>query len=208
MEARFCAACGTGVPAGAQFCPQCGTKVMAPVTPPVLPPPPVDAPASRRRSAGYGPMVWVPIALIGIALLGWAVLAGLPFRGPRSPRPQKLEVVQEAPAPTAPVTTTISEIRGPVEAEEENATVENRPPGEGTIGEADSVSILRGFIGSRAEYGVASECVDISSEGYRNRGYTLNARNRCEDSSLGRWRVDTLTGKVYLQRRDGRFLSP
>jgi transposase InsO family protein len=114
-------------------------------------------------------------------------------------------VVQEAPSRT-PSTATITEIRGPIEQEVEGS--QDSTPEEGSIGESESVSILRSFIASRADYGASANCVSISSEGHRNRGYTLNARNTCDDSSLGRWRVDTLTGKVYRQRADGRFLDP
>src|SRR5688500_10781317 len=199
MEARFCAACGTAIPSGAQFWPQCGVKVAAPVVPtPVVPAPvvpgPVVAPATAPRRSH---LIWVPIALIAIALLGWAVLAGLPFRQPQRPKPlENLEVVREAPPPARPPLTNATPPGArPVEIQE---VEQERSEGE-TIGEEESMSILRGFIGSRGEYGATSDCVSITSEGYRNRGYTLNALNRCDNRSLGRWRVDTLTGRVYLQ---------
>ena len=201
MEARFCAACGTAIPSGVQFCPQCGARVVAPVAagPAASAPPPATPP---QRSH----LIWVPIALIAIALLGWAVLAGLPFRQPQRPKPlENLEVVREAPPPAQPpVTNANPPVARAVEIQE---VEEERAEGE-AIGEEESMSILRSYIGSRGEYGATSDCVSITSEGYRNRGYTLNALNRCDNRSLGRWRVDTLTGKVYRQRRDGRFLDP
>ena len=78
----------------------------------------------------------------------------------------------------------------------------------GELGESETIAVLRDYIGSRAEYASPSDCLVIASEGYKNRGYTLSVRNRCDGHSFGRWRVDTLTREVFRQRPHGRFLKP
>lgn len=76
------------------------------------------------------------------------------------------------------------------------------------MGESESLATLRSYIASRGDYAVPADCVSVSSEGYKNRGYTIRATDRCRDKSLGKWRVDTLTREVFRQREDGRFLRP
>jgi hypothetical protein len=181
-------------------------------------------------------MIWVPIAFIGLGLLAWAVLSGLPF-GRNEPSMERraqpeMEVVDEREAPAS---ATIGEIRGPVEdvapppiqapAAEPPPVVRVVPqpsqavqtddtpspqPRErtGEISESDAMSTLRGFITSRQDYGVSADCLVISSQGYRNVGYTLQAYDRCGESSLGQWRVDSKTREVFRRRGDGRYLRP
>ncbi len=268
MEAHFCSNCGTAIPSGAQFCPKCGTRVLTAVPPqPAVVPPaepreriypvpitattPTTPIAPARASRTW---IWVPIALIGLIIVVWAILAGMPFgeREPQRPAKPQMDVVREREAPS---TATLSEVGGPVDqpetaarqrtaappvrssvpppvasgtvraTEQPRAVPPSRPtvvpppqhsttrpepssPKRGEIGESEAVARLRAFIGSRSDYGASYDCVTVSSQGYKNQGYTLNARNRCEDSSLGRWRVDSLTREVFRQREDGRFLRP
>ena len=70
------------------------------------------------------------------------------------------------------------------------------------------MATLRGYITSRQDYGVSADCLVISSQGYRNVGYTLQAYDRCGQSSLGQWRVDSKTREVFRRRGDGRYLRP
>ena len=156
--------------------------------------------------------MWIPIAIIALGLLAWAVLSGLPFGGEpdRAPRVEKkVEVVEEAPPP---VTTTrpapSAAVVPPLRVPEPQPQPQPQQEREGTLTEEQAISTLRSYITSRDDYGVSSNCLVISSQGYKNRGYTLEAFDRCGNDSVGRWRVDTLTGNIYLQRSDGRYLRP
>jgi hypothetical protein len=90
----YCVKCGAPLDPGAQFCSKCGTAVAAPPPPApsvVAPPPPppatphptvVPPPAARpatpppsRRSTWW----IVPLVIVGLVLVAWLLLAGLPF---------------------------------------------------------------------------------------------------------------------------------
>lgn len=107
----------------AQFCPGCGTRTLPPAHAiPVGAPPSAKAPArtptiapvvSHAPAAGTPPpqakrstfFIWVPIAVIGLGLLAWAVLSGLPFSGePDRPKSRPMDVVTEQSTPTATLT--------------------------------------------------------------------------------------------------------
>lgn len=105
----YCKKCGTALPSDAAFCPRCGTPVTAtPAAPPSPPshsaPPPVvpvtdatqprftaraippssstAAPVARKRQTPW----WiVPAVIIGLLLLAWLVIAGLPFGRDEAP---------------------------------------------------------------------------------------------------------------------------
>ena len=255
-EVKFCSRCGSEMAPAAQFCPRCGSPAVSVTPHPVPPapvivtpdplPPPVPAPAPVRsavpeerpkRSTFF---IWVPIALVGLALLAWAVLSGLPFSDePRQQAPRPVEVVSERqvttatvgqigntvddspsspparvvprPAPSRPAdvaqparTRPIppAPVRTPVN---EAATRANQ---DGEISEPTAVGTLHSYISSRDFYGVSSECLSVSSVGYRNIGYDLAVSDKCSGRSLGRWRVDAKTREVYRQRPDGRYLRP
>lgn len=241
MEAKFCSRCGAPLPEGAQYCPRCGAVVPAAAVPTAAPAPstpqppavsrepvphPAAPPVTPRAAPPAAPprrqstWLYVVIAFIVLGLLGWALLAGLPFGSrDRRPRAEKagssIDVVTEGESRTA----TTSEIRGPVDAaveDEEPIVARETAPSKtvtdevprGVLSEEESVATLRGYISGRADYGVSRDCLSIVSRGYSNRGYNLEARDRCDDKSLGRWRVDTQTARVYRQKADGRYLSP
>lgn len=162
--------------------------------------------------------MWIPIAIIALGLLAWAVLSGMPFGGEpdRAPRVREpVDVVEEAPPPAttatrvAPSAAVIPPLRvetaPPLRIEPASP---REPESEGTLTEPQAIATLRNYITGRDDYGVSSSCLVITSQGYKNRGYTLEAHDRCGDDSVGRWRVDTLTGRVYRQRADGRYLDP
>jgi hypothetical protein len=103
----YCKKCGTALPSDAAFCPRCGTPVTAtPAAPPAShpAPPPVApvtdatqprltaraippssftaAPVARKRQTPW----WiVPAVIIGLLLLAWLVIAGLPFGRDEAP---------------------------------------------------------------------------------------------------------------------------
>jgi len=119
---RFCANCGTSIPATSNYCPSCGVQVAKGqrVSSPV---PSVDQLAVTVKEPGVAPpaatmtaspsqstsparfwLFGVPIALAAIGLLAWAVLSGLPFGGRNDNvgKPSRqLPVVQEGEAATA-----------------------------------------------------------------------------------------------------------
>jgi hypothetical protein len=105
-----CVKCGASLAPDAKFCQRCGTPAPAPpaVEPPVLPPPVVPAssaaapppppaePAAPRPGArpigpgvSYTPVTaqkrstwWiVPLVVVGLVVIAWLLLAGLPFGG-------------------------------------------------------------------------------------------------------------------------------
>src|SRR5687768_6024886 len=114
----FCWKCGTALPADAGFCLKCG------------------APARKPRPK-TSVVMWIPIAIIALGLLAWAVLSGLPFGGEpdRAPRVEKkVEVVEESPPPVtttrpAPAAAAVPPLR--VEPQPEA-----QPEPEGTLTEA------------------------------------------------------------------------
>ena len=222
-------------------------------------------------------MFWIPIVLILLAIVIFALLAGMPFgrdkQLTRTQQPQPNVVTEQEGGGT----TTITEIRGPVEPPpragqtEINTTTVNvapdmpgaastapqpppvvarqpsaptativtprpmpaptrpvitpepprkRPVPEPTtpvvatptgvdITEAEAENLLRRFVASRDYYHVDSQCIGTASQGFKNRGYTIDLVDRCGDRGrLGRWRVDSMTREIFVQKGDGRFLRP
>lgn len=92
-----CANCGASLAPDAKFCQRCGTPVAAPPVPPEAPavPPPVAAPAAAPKpgarpigpGVSYTPVqpqkrsTWwiIPLVIVGIVVIAWLLLAGLPF---------------------------------------------------------------------------------------------------------------------------------
>lgn len=206
-EARYCSKCGNALNDTAQFCSRCGAGVAAP--------PPVVVKPSRSTY-----FVWVPIAVVALALGAWALLAGLPFGGdePRRPVQREMDVVEEREAPVTGTVSQIGEPAPPAAAPRALPPPAPRaaaphppaqpPPRAGEISESEAVAILSNYIAARRDYAVEAACVAISSLGYENQGYTLDASDRCSGRSLGRWRVDSENRDVFRQREDGRFLRP
>ena len=102
---NFCKKCGAQLEPDAQFCPRCGTAVAAAAAAPPPPPPPshtaaphtapppapTHIPASARTAPPHAATVptrverrggawWiVPLVIVGLVILAWLLLAGLPF---------------------------------------------------------------------------------------------------------------------------------
>lgn len=81
-------------------------------------------------------------------------------------------------------------------------------PGEDEISDEEAVATLQGFLDARNFYEIDDSCLSVRSLGYQNAGYTLEATDRCEGRSLGRWRVDSKTRELYRQRADGKYRRP
>ncbi|MBW3672463.1 MAG: hypothetical protein KY432_12430, partial [Acidobacteria bacterium] len=91
------------------------------------------------------------------------------------------------------------------------AGLSTAPPPEGDLSEAGAVATLVEWVTTNDHYDVRDGCIGVRSQGYSNRGYTIELfASNCNgrDGLLGRWRVDTLTHDVYEQKPDGRYLSP
>jgi len=210
----YCSKCGAPVAPGAEYCARCGTPVGAAAPAAAVPQPPAARP---RRSAPW----WiVPAALVGLVVIVWAVLAGMPFRR-ETPQPRvspPVETVGEAPAPAAPATivdvapTTITEdVGGPAPTTAARPAPVTPPPAlEITSSQADAT--LRGYLASAKTYGVSNDCLAIHNNEYENVGYTLEVWDECSSGGgarrLGRWRVDAKTREIFRQREDGRYLRP
>ena len=206
-ETRYCSKCGNPLPDGAQFCSRCGAPADAPA--------PVVVKPSRSTY-----FIWVPIAIIALALGAWALLAGMPFGRdePRRPAQREMDVVEER---EGPVTGTVSQIGDPAPVAPQRSIPQPQPPRQpqqqprprapqaaAEITESQAVDVLRTYIASRRDYAIDSGCIAVSSLGYENAGYTLDVSDRCGGKSLGRWRVDSKNRDVFRQRQDGRFLRP
>lgn len=81
-----CAKCGALLVPGAQFCSKCGTPVtVAPVqvAPPVTPVPVTPAPLPSATATAPKRNTWwiVPLVIVGLVVVAWLLLAGLPFGG-------------------------------------------------------------------------------------------------------------------------------
>lgn len=218
--------------------------------------------------------VGVPIAIVVLGLLIWALLAGMPFGRDRDSvtrrDPAAMETIGEGAAPagsngrelvvpddeealgtTTTATTTATSTMPPpatatrtagaprattptstpmstpsstparaaaparqsaavpaaVPARREPEPDERRTP-QGEITQSQAAATLRGYIAGRAELGVSGDCLEVSTVEYKNRGYTMNAADRCDEKSLGRWRVDSLTREIFRQQSDGRYVRP
>lgn len=106
----FCKKCGAQLAPDAQFCPRCGTAVAAAA--PAVPPPAAASPAAaspvtptiparveRKRGAWW----IVPLVIVGLVIIAWLLLAGLPFgrEGDRRADTPAVETIAEGTAPPA-----------------------------------------------------------------------------------------------------------
>jgi zinc ribbon protein len=182
MAKTTCFHCGATVPPGAKFCPACGK--------PVTKAPPPASPARVRRSRSTY-LIWVPIALVALALLAWAVLSGFPFSRdePRQAQIPTRQIVQE---PSKATTATVSNI-GPVDVPSPPPVVTEEPPPK-DLNEEKAISYLHSIISKRGN--VSSDCLVLLSEGFRSGGYTVSARDRCKKKPAGRWRLGAKTKEV------------
>lgn len=207
-ETRFCSKCGTPLPVGAQFCSSCGAPAAAPPPPSAPPAVSQSAPAAVPRNPYF---IWVPVAMVALALLAWAVLSGMPFsREPRQPKVREMEVVEERSAAS---TTTVARIGEPEPppSTRQPALTRTTPsePAAHEVGEGEALSSLRRHLLSRPDYNLSESCLSISSLGYRNAGFTFHVSDRCGGTSHGRWRVDAEDPSgVFRQHPDGRYLKP
>jgi hypothetical protein len=184
------------------------------------------APGKRGRFV----WLWVLITIGLLGLIAFLVLSQFP-REDEHDLERQASVVEAPPAieeTAVQETGTIIEIRedsgvgeqDPVEAEPTRPLADEfvaaragefsrRPPPEGRLSEAQAVSTLLDWVRTNDHYEAADDCIRPRSLGFENRGYTIELISACDsDGLLGRWRVDTLTGRVYEQKSDGRYLSP
>ena len=111
-----------------------------------------------------------------------------------------------APPPVAPQATASTRTSTPPSPVAKPAAA---PPAGREITEAQAEDILRGYIVSRDYYQLGADCTGIASQGYKNRGYTIDVVDRCGPRGrLGRWRVDTVTREIFVEKPDGRYLRP
>lgn len=86
------------------------------------------------------------------------------------------------------------------------------PPATRELSEAQALDRVLTYVAKTHYYDADGSCVRAHSLGYRNRGYTIellgvDCADR-DDGLLDRWRVDTVTGDVFKQSEDGRYLRP
>lgn len=174
------------------------------------PPPGENGHAAVSRSVYF---IWVPIAVVALALLAWAVLSGLPFsREPRQPKQREMEVIEEKSTPSTSTVARIGEPEPQPAPSQRQPAITRTPqpePEEGAVGEGEALASLRRYLLSRADYNLTDACLSISPLGFRNAGYTFHVSDRCGGTSFGRWRVDAEDPSgVFRQHPDGRYLKP
>lgn len=64
-----------------------------------------------------------------------------------------------------------------------------------TLTEAEAMRIVRRHLVA-ADGGPANDCIALMSNGYSDRAWVITAYNRCDNTRLGRWKVDGRTGDV------------
>ncbi len=158
-------------------------------------------------------MIWwiVPLVILGVGVIVWLLLAGLPFGEGDRPPAAREETETIAEAPVSRETTTLVDVPDaePAEPPPVKRAAPQPVPRQNEISESEAVSTLRGFLTAREFYKVPADCVAIASRGYNNAGYTVDVLDTCAGSSLlGRWRVDSKTRELFRQREDGRYLRP
>jgi len=286
MASNFCGKCGAAVPIGGKFCANCGGLVtgetasdeivskvesFVPVVTPaaaIPQPAPIAAEplgnstvAVRREPTKRSWLIAIPVALVVIALLAWALLKGLPFGGEEtspqvaqlrvdvveesttrtveptilgetatvvelpsnartdsgeiSSEPNEPVVIPEAPAPvvtripegvrTPPISPSLPP-RSVEDAPAELVVVPERRRAE--ISGDEAVQVLDSYLAENNPYAVDLRCLSIREAGYRNAGYTLSVRDRCDGGVLGLWRIDSKTREIFRQRSNGRYQRP
>ena len=114
------------------------------------------------------------VALIVVIAAVAAVSAYLSIPKPEVPR---------APKPDAPRTRVVGDRPGGA----------RRAPG-AKVTEAEAIRLLRSHLASTTS--IANACLVVMSHGANKGAYLLTAYNRCDNTRLGRWRVDAKTGDV------------
>lgn len=111
---NYCANCAAPLPPSADFCPKCGKSLRMAVAPPVaagepVAPPPVHTTTTTNpaaKPARRTPWWVVPLVIVGLVIVAFFVLMGLPFGGRDADRPAstaaRTETIAEGePVPTA-----------------------------------------------------------------------------------------------------------
>ncbi len=104
---NYCANCAAPLPPSADFCPKCGKSLRVPVAPPAAPGvPAAPIPAATMTTTDPSKPVkrrapwWiVPLVIVGLVVIAFLVLLGLPFGGREGNRPAsapKVETIAEA----------------------------------------------------------------------------------------------------------------
>ncbi len=113
-----CVKCGAPLAPDAQFCSKCGTPaaptpVVQPVTHPAAPQP--ASPAATVPPARRSTWWIVPLVIVGLVLVAWLLLAGLPFGGERrTVTTATTETIAEGTATVRPIETgTVVEVGEP-----------------------------------------------------------------------------------------------
>ena len=230
---RLCAVCGSPVPGDARFCPKCGAAMERRETPrPVEPVPAVAASPTAPPRSSKAWLIGVPIAIVILIGVIWALLAGMPFsmtrRQSQEVHPAARPSMGTIPEGTSTATTgSIGDVDG-VESEQPAPTqtvappmISNAPPvttatiappaaspPSSEITETEARAILARYLDARDPYHTPGNCLDVRGTGYGNRGFAFDVLDRCQSRRLGSWRVDSVTRELFEQKPDGRYLRP
>jgi predicted nucleic acid-binding Zn ribbon protein len=84
----------------------------------------------------------------------------------------------------------------PAPAVPSTRVVRDRPGG--NVNEAEAIRLVRRHLVATA--GIKTDCVALLGHGFTGGGYVVTANNRCENTRLGKWRVNVKTGEVTRAR--------
>ena len=164
---------------------------------------PGDQPQAPVSGAGRGTEV--------ISTTTTAMPAAMPVPAPPPPQP----VTQRPPLPPATQTAVVAPpVAAPVPVRRTpppaTRPAETSTAATSEITESQGEDIVLRYVTSRDYYGLGSaDCVGAVSQGYKNRGYAIDVVDRCGDRGrVGRWRVDSVTREVFVEKADGRYLRP
>ena len=77
---------------------------------------------------------------------------------------------------------------------------------------AQAAKVLTDFFTARPYYPVPAACLKLAPGQYKNRGYTIAVdSSACLDAEPGKpdsWRVDAVTGEVFVQNAAGKYQAP
>jgi len=101
----YCPHCGVTLPPGAQFCPNCGQAVSLSGDRAI-----VVAPEPERARPWW--LIAIPLGILAVGLITWAILSGMPFGGPQQVQTLSGADTSNTIGESAQTTETVSQIGG------------------------------------------------------------------------------------------------
>lgn len=200
---------------------------------PVVPAPVTPAQVAVRQRTSKAWTIGIPVAILILVGIIWAVVAGMPFGGPAqqsrqttpigsSDRPAVDTIAEgtstaatgsigdtndmrsEQPVTPPPTTSAAPRPAYPTATQPPPP----RQPAQTQISETEARAILARYLDARDPYHTPGNCMVVRGTGFLNRGYGFDVFDHCQSQRLGSWRVDSMTRELFEQKADGRYLRP